>query len=311
MLTRFLVCTAVLVCASGAQTDPDCRSASGDAAPSLNAGRLDDARAALTGALKNHSCLGTTLAALAALERGAGNFRDAEHYGFKAVRLLERSRGNEVLLYYALRTLALTYVDRGIPGKALPIIEHLGAMTFLEVSDRAALRGLLAAALQASGDARGAEGEYLTAIRMWEGCCEATRSVPELSNLGLLYLNSGRLGEAAEFLLRALSALTVPTTGNDDQKIDILNNLAVLRARQHELRGAQTYAQQAVELLENSGPEKHRHAAEVYRNCAAVFRSSHRKQEAKVLESRAKAVQGLPQATVDVSELNGFAGRRK
>jgi len=311
MLTRLLVFVTLLVCAAGAQTDPECRSALGDFAASLNAGWLDDVRGGLMHALNNDSCFGTTLVALAALERRAGNFQDAEHYAFRAVRLLEPGGGNEVLLASALRTLALTYVERGLPAKALPIIERLGAMTILKVSDRASLRGLLAAALHSSGDARGAEREYLTAIRMWESCCEATRSVPELSNLGLLYLNSGRLGEAAAVLLRALSALAVSTTDNDDQKIDVLNNLAVVRARQGELRVAQKYAQQAIDLLENRGPEKHRQAAEVYRNCAAVFRTVHRRKEAKVLEARARAIQRLPRATVDVSELNGFTGLHK
>jgi tetratricopeptide (TPR) repeat protein len=311
MRRRVLVCMALLVSAAIAQSDPDCLAARAEATAGLNAGRLEDARAVLTSSLHNSACPGSALAALAVVERRLGNFQNAEHYAIRAASLLGRGEGDEAPLAGALRILALTYVDRGLPRKALPIFERLGAMTIAEVSDRAALRGSLAAALQASGDASGAEREYLAAIALWESCCEATRFVAELSNLGMLYFDSGRLGEAAATLLRALSALSVSTPGNDDQKIDILNNLAVLRTEQNQSREAQAYAQQAVNLLEKSGPEKHLRAAEVYRNCAAVFRSAHRKREAKALEARARERQSPPRAIVDVSEWSGFAGRRK
>jgi uncharacterized protein HemY len=129
--------------------------------------------------------------------------------------------------------------------------------------------------------------------------------VPELTNLGLLYLNQRRLADAAPLLERARHIVDASREATDQMRLTALTNLGVLYVKQRQWGPAGELLQPALRIVDAGTRVDTMARRRFYETYAAVLRQSGQKREAKALQARAAAL--LPpdtsSMTVDAAEL--------
>jgi len=227
-----------------------------------------------------------------------------------AIRLIEADPENANRLLGALRIQGAVYVERGMLSEALAVMERLKALPVESPEQGAAVRGLAGAYYQSAGDHRVAEREYLQAIQAWDSLGRSEDAVSERSNLGVLYLASGRLDEAVAVLERAYASLAVSVKNAAYYRLVVTNNLAVAYSQRGDTVLAVQHARAAVRLAETARVGRYQLTATVYSNSADVLRAAGHKKEANELGHRAGRAEALSNAVVDYSDLGGDRQRR-
>lgn len=233
-----------------------------------------------------------------------GNVSEASRQIANAIRLLEVEPANARLLLGALRIQATMHLERGMLSQAAAVIERLTNMPAEVPEHTAILHGLAGAVHQSAGDAGPAEREYRLAIAQWDSIRRGFESVSERSNLGVLYLSSGRYKDAIAVLERAIGLLAGPGKSSLYHRIVVANNLAVAYKKQGNAVDALRYARESVRLVEAVRSGRSALEANVYSNCAAILRVAGHTKEASNVEYRARRAAALANAVVDVSDLH-------
>jgi tetratricopeptide (TPR) repeat protein len=254
-------------------------------------------------------CAGSGYTLLAEELFDQGRLSDASRHLSTAIRLLEAKPANTRLLLGALRMQGAMYVERGMRTEALALIDRLKAMPLELPAQKAIIQGLTGAYHQAAGNAPAAERAYLLAIANWDSMRRAYDSVAERSNLGVLYIASGRFDDAVVVLEGANSLLASPKSRSARHRLVVMNNLAVAYSERGDTAEAVRHAREAVRLAD-AGGGRTALAVSVYSNCAAVLRAAGRKQEANELENQAGRAAIMANNVVDMSELSGANRRR-
>jgi tetratricopeptide (TPR) repeat protein len=172
---------------------------------------------------------------------------------------------------------------------------------------RALVHGIAAILLHKEGRSTEAESEYLKALDALEKAGQrGADAASTLTSLGSLYINQGRLDEAARMLDRALEIFnTAPDTVPLD-RIKLLYLRAALHAMQGEWQKAQEELRDAISIADQEKGLDPAYYSCLLANYAQVLRKNHRRREARPIEARAAALRGhrATEGLVDVTELS-------
>jgi tetratricopeptide (TPR) repeat protein len=306
------------VCAGrlfGAEPLTGCLAAIQTAVAHGAAGRWNESERELTEVIaqaKDHPlCMGIAYGDLAVLQQRRGDIKGAERYAQQSVTAIDTAGApGEMALGRPLQVLAQAYIAEHRFDKAKEVLERLEHLPAVSLRDRAVRAGARAWIDEAEGRWQDVERQYHTAIGEWEkaGEGDTISVVPELSNLGLLYLSKGRLGDAAPLFERAwrISGASKETTS--EQRLIVTTNLGVLYAKQHRWQAAAEVLRPGLEIAETGtgvGADARRRLYETY---VLVLRHTGQKQEAKALQARADAL--LPPDTSSMT-VDAAAGRQR
>ena len=304
------VCTCRLL---GAQAFTGCLAAIQTAAAHGAAGRASEAERELVGIIAeasggNKLCLGIASADLAVLLQRQGDVKGAETYARQSIAALEQGGPDyEIALLRPLQVLAELYLSEQRFARAKEVLARLEHLPGSSPRDRAEQAGARALIDAAEGRWQDAERHYRASIAEWErsGEGDSMSVVPELTNLGLLYLNQRRLADAAPLLERARHIVDASREATDQMRLTALTNLGVLYVKQRQWGPAGELLQPALRIVDAGTRVDTMARRRFYETYAAVLRQSGQKREAKALQARAAAL--LPpdtsSMTVDAAEL--------
>jgi tetratricopeptide (TPR) repeat protein len=190
-------------------------------------------------------------------------------------------------------------------SEALATVERLKASPGGELEQEATISTLAGACYEAQGDQHAAEREYLRAIQKWDSLHRIEDAVSVRSNLGVLYLDVGRLDDAIATLERAHSLLASSSDIPAFYRLVLTNNLAVAYSGKGDTAGAVLYARAALRLAESSKVGRYQLTASVYSNGADVLRSAGHRKEANEWARRALRAEAMANTLVDFSVLGG------
>lgn len=201
------------VCYSADLTAP-CKSANREASALLAQERLQDAAALLSDRLAelgdspdDRLCAGVTLANIADTRLRSGELIAAQKAATLSISRLEETTGSDsAALRDPLGVLANVAMIQGRLKEASRFISRAENLPGGSHRDWATVKGLRALLLMHEGRYRGAEEAFRAALveRELAGQQDSRETVPELWNLGGLYLQHGRTGEAVGVFERCL-----------------------------------------------------------------------------------------------------------
>lgn len=281
----------------------------------LNSGKLTEAEASLSGALKGKdsdfelSCLALTIHNMANVLALSGRLTEAEVLAERALKLLDKfSSFNDPMRFRPLHLLWSTQILRGERGKARQTFEKMRALRLDTPQDRAMFHGAAASEMQVDGRYEEAEREYLRALAASEeaGRGETGDYAILLCGLGTIQFFQSRYPDAGTTLDRALA---VADSAKDTVPMDLIRILSVrgaLRARQTKWQTAAEDYKAAISIADRSTRLEPGELKVLLSNLAYVLRKTYRRKEASSIEARAKAISAvlLTDAIVDVSELS-------
>jgi len=285
-----------------ATLSPECDAANREAIVLLQQGRIAEAEAQLspfvstmTGTQDNSVCTGVTLGNMAYMLEKLGKRAAAEHAGNRSVKALEEALGpDSPALCRPLLLLARLRLEEGRVSKAAGLLSRIESLPIQAHDDLAFVKGLKAVLLEKEKDFQGAAAAYRESIAEQEGAGGGASPdiVPDLANLGMLYLKEGRTIEAVSMLERAWRIVELHCC-DASSRVRTSLALAVAHTKHRNLEKAESYFRQAMVHLDSLPPIlRQLDGRAVYCEYATFLRISGRKREAKTVEERASALFG-------------------
>lgn len=248
---------------------------------------------------------------LGAVYRELGRAPEAEKW---YQRSLSAWKASEPGLPKPLISLAALYLEMGLHGKAERLVDPWLRNSGLELdANPASVRLLhnLAAIQHRQRNYSRADVLYrhaLTAAEKTFGPKDREVALL-LNNLGLLLVDAGRREEAGDCLERALAIWQAALSPDHPDVARALTNLAAFYCSKRAYAKAEPLFQSALSIAESSLGTGNRLVAIILFEYAALLRKTKRKNEAKVLETRAQTIRQshtgdtLERHTVDFRDL--------
>ena len=278
-------------------------------------GRLKDAKAELSAALDNDrnglekSCDWMLLYNMAAVLSASGRLTESENLAARSVAILEKvCEPDDPIMLRPLQILGS--IQFGL-GKIARARETLRRMQLVRIKDlpvqRALIHGMSAAFFETEGRPSEAEREYLLALAAWEegGLGKSANSGAILYTLGNLYISLGRFEDARQTLRRASEVLDASRDAVPMDRINLLNQQAVLHVRLGEWQKAEEELRTALSIVDRDAEPDPARMATLLTNYGYILRKNHRSREARTIDARLAALPttGPAGRLIDASEL--------
>lgn len=210
--------------------------------------------------------------------------------------------------------LSSTYLEMDRVSKAAVVLRrHLNAQDRLSSKDRAALLADWGYVLMNRGQLAEAETSFREALEVFEADTDIhsrERTLIALSNLCGVYLETRRIQDAVATIERARSVLATLHDAAPQLKVKTLGNIAFVYAAMKTQPGkADELFRAAIQACEEAFGRDHFLLGPILVNYAEFLRAERRKNEAKAVEKRGRAIQtafareNLVDHTVDVRAL--------
>lgn len=210
--------------------------------------------------------------------------------------------------------LSSTYLEMDQVSKAAAVLgRHLIAEDRLSPKDRAALLADWGSVLMNQGRLAEAETSFREALEVFEADTDIPsreRTLIALSNLSGVFLETRRIQDAVATIERARSVLATLPDLAPQLKVKTLGNIAFVYAVMKTQPGkADELFRAAIQACEQAFGRDHFLLGPILVNYAEFLRAERRKNEAKAVEKRGKAIQtafareNLVDHTVDVRTL--------
>jgi tetratricopeptide (TPR) repeat protein len=254
------------------------------------------------------SCLWIVLHNMAAVKALSGRLAEAEVLEDQSLKILDTiySRDDRVRLR-PLRVLWSVQLRQGKRGEARQTFRAMRSLRLKGPQDQAVFYSTSAAQLQAEGQPKEAEAEYLRALAAWRdvGRGDTAGVAALLISLGSLQIDQDRFLEAAQSLDRALAIVQSARDAVPMDLIDVLRVRATLNARQGKWQAAAEDQGSAISMSDRFAQLDPADQKRLLSDFAYILRKAHRSNAARSVEARAKAIHlaGSTKAVVDVSEL--------
>jgi tetratricopeptide (TPR) repeat protein len=294
---------------------PACETANRQARAFLAEERLQDAKtlllqttAQLGDSPDDKLCRGLTLGNLASVRVRLGELRSAKEAAETAVSQLEETLGvDTIALRYPLELLANIAIQNEDFGKGFKLLSRVEKLPQASHSNSATIQGLRAVLMMREGKDLDAEKEYRSAIRERELASEqeTAEAIPELWNLGVLYLSDRRAAEAIPLLERCLRIID-HSPPNAELKVKTFLALGLAHARLGNNPPAGNYFRRAIDLIDGLPPALRSDLGRIlYSQYAQFLRGVGQKKEAKEIAKKGEKWYGrdTPHLTVSVDSL--------
>ena len=253
---------------------------------------------------------------LAAVSAQLGQYTEAEQWGNRAMLSgISLYGADGVELAVPLLNLAIVYRDQNQNAKAEQagrrVLELLAKRDSHHSVALAATMGTLGTVLYRRGELRESEQLLRQGIEEAEklGASNLNVLAENLSSLAVLCRHTGRQSEAASLFQRAYLLYEQAYGVEHPELVPILTALATLKADSGEYPEAIQENEHAVRLAERAWGPNHPLIRYALLDEASWLRKLHRKDEAKRLESRARAIEkataqnSLARYTVDARDV--------
>jgi tetratricopeptide (TPR) repeat protein len=260
---------------------------------------------------------------LAVVTAQLGEYSEAEQWGTRAVRSGTAIYGaDSPELVLPLMNLAMVYGNENQFAKAEETAQR--TLTLLAKGDAqpspalAATLGVLGTILHRRGNLQKSEEVLRQSVDIAEKLPVAYGNLlaENLANLGVLCRETARPSEAVSLFNRAYVLYRQAYGETHPEIVPILTVLAVLKADEGSYEEAIAQNEQALRLAENAWGPNPPLIHDALLAEASWLRKLHRKNEAKALESRAKAIEKIAaennqgRYTVDVRDLAMVKGAK-
>ena len=315
VLTVFSVCHAepqVLERTSGVSSE--CAGWIQKAMALAEVGLLAEAEAGFAAALtkvENGSapaCTGLILHNQATIASISGRFAEGERLALGSIAALEKVYPPDHLaLLRPLLVLASTRLEQGNKSGARLAFGRVKGIRAEQPHERAMIHAMSGSLLQAFGEGRQAEDEYLAALDAWteSGRGETADAGAVLTSLGTLYVQEGRFEEAGLSVGRASAILSQARDAAPMDRSKLFCVRAMLHARLGEWPSAEKDFRQGLSLADGQPAVGTAYILTLLSGLAEALKKNHHRHEARRIEARAAALlPASPSNTViDVSDL--------
>lgn len=262
------------------------------------------------------TCAGLILSTLSGNLAVSGAYESAERFAERSIGLLEETHApQDHVLFWPLQLLTTTRGEQGKLALARKAFERLRAIRTERPEDEAAVHGIAGFLLQSEGRWRGAEDEYLAAIRSWEaaGLGKEPETASVLVSLATLYMRTRRVPDAAQALT---DAETIFDGSGHSVPVDRLRLLGVWGAVHYLARDFRRAEQDYREAIAIADREPSTDAAirlALLDDYAKALRKTGRRAEAGPVEARAAALRRevTIENVVDVTQLSAPQGKNR
>ena len=229
----------------------------------VESGQLKGAESALSGAIERKTsepegaCAWLTLHNRANVIALSGRLAEAEGLAWQSLRILDRLYSpNDAIRFRTLQLLWSMEYQQGKLGRARQTFQKMRTLRLDLPRDRAMFFGAAAAQLQAEGQYKEAEVDYLRAFAAWEqlGRGDTTEAATLLVGLGTVHVRQNRYSDAGRTLDRALA---IVDSAKDTIPMDRVNILGV---RASPIRPAEEMAGRGGRLWVGDFHSRTRHA---------------------------------------------------
>ncbi len=253
------------------------------------------------------ACTGLILHNLATIASISGRFAESERLALSSIAALEKVYPPDDLALLRPRlVLTSTRLEQGNKSGARIAFGRVMGIRAEQPYERAMIHAMSGSLLQAFGERRQAEDEYLAALDAWTESrrSETADSGAVLTSLGTLYLQDGRFEEAGRFLGRASAILSQARDTAPMDRSKLLCARAMLHARLGEWPSAEKDFRQALSLADGERAVGATYILTLMNCLAEALKKNNHRHEARRIEARAVALlRASPSNTViDVSD---------
>lgn len=252
---------------------------------------------------------------LGSVYHSMSRYSQAEQCYRRAIEL-EKAAGADAREFHLQSTvnLACLYIETGQSQK----VRRLGLQALAESRPKAERNNATFARLMATlgglefsqGKLADAERHQLEALRIWEELEPHGKDRLELlSNLGILYLETGRHAEARQSYERVLALSAKALPAGDPENIRILMNAGTVHAIVDGPAAAEPFYRRALDLAQEKLGEEHPVVGSILTSYAVLLEGTGRKSQASHFRRRAQSLRDSsavidPRSyTVDLADL--------
>jgi tetratricopeptide (TPR) repeat protein len=253
-------------------------------------------------------CTGLILHNQATIASIAGRFAEGERLAVASITTLERVYPpDDLVLLRPLLVLASTRLEQGNKSGARIAFGRVKRIHVEQPHERAMIHATSGSLLQAFGERRLAEDEYLAALDAWtrSGRGETAEAGAVLTSLATLYLQDGRFEEARRSVERASALFSQASDAAPMDRSKLLCARAMLHARLGELASAERDFRQGLSLVDAQPGVSATYTLALLNGLAEALRKNHHGREARRIEARAGGLRRANQtdSVIDVSDL--------